>query len=132
VFCNDQPDDHQHLFFNCEFPAKIWNCLKCQACLENAPNEWDQLKEFMVNLHSSKSVWSIIQKLLIAACVYYVWQERNLRTFQQKNRNWEDVVKIIKEDIKYKLMSLNLKSKVGIVTANEFWKFLPKTNDEGH
>nr|GEY79048.1 hypothetical protein [Tanacetum cinerariifolium] len=50
-----------------------------------------------------------VDKLLVAATVYYVWQERNRRLFSQEKRTVEILCNQIKECVKSKLMSLHVK-----------------------
>ncbi|GJT18120.1 RNA-directed DNA polymerase, eukaryota, reverse transcriptase zinc-binding domain protein [Tanacetum coccineum] len=50
----------------------------------------------------------VVDKLLLAATVYYVWQERNRRLFSQEKRTVEILCNQIKECVKYKLMSLHV------------------------
>nr|GFC51421.1 hypothetical protein [Tanacetum cinerariifolium] len=36
VFCKKVPNSHDHLFFECEFSKKVWDCLKCMARMDHA------------------------------------------------------------------------------------------------
>lgn len=87
VFCKKVPDSNDHLLFECEFTKRIWSRLKSLVKLEFAPNKWSNILNFMVLRPFNKSIWSVLQRLLIGASIYYVWQERNLRIFQDKNRS---------------------------------------------
>nr|GEV06483.1 putative reverse transcriptase domain-containing protein [Tanacetum cinerariifolium] len=40
VFCKNVPDSHDHLFFECEYSKKIWDCLKCMVKMDYAPDRW--------------------------------------------------------------------------------------------
>ncbi|GJU30445.1 RNA-directed DNA polymerase, eukaryota, reverse transcriptase zinc-binding domain protein [Tanacetum coccineum] len=121
--CNVVQDSHEHLFFGCDFSTRVWECLKCMARLDNAPNSLHDLLSFMASRKINKSIWSIIQRLVIGAVVYYLWQERNLRHFQQKYRSVEVVCNLIQDIVMMRLMSLNIRSSKHACDAAELWKF---------
>ena len=52
--------------------------------LDNAPNSWHDILDYLMKRPIKKSIWSILQRLLLGASVYILWQERNLRTFQSR------------------------------------------------
>nr|GEY07236.1 hypothetical protein [Tanacetum cinerariifolium] len=88
VFCKDGPDSHNHLFFECGFPKEVW----CRPI--------------------NKSIWSILQRLLLGATVYTVWQERNLRMFQNRKRSVDMVCNIVKDMVRLRVLSLSLNPSV--------------------
>nr|GEU71745.1 hypothetical protein [Tanacetum cinerariifolium] len=108
VFCKKVPDSHDHLFFECEFSKKVWDCLKCMVRMDHAPDCWSEIKEFMMNRPINKSIWSILQRLLLGASIYFIWQERNGRMFQDKARSVETLICLIKETVRLRIMSLSL------------------------
>ena len=82
-----------------------------------------QIVDFIVNRPCNKSVWSIMQRLVIGAMVYVIWQERNLRTFQDKFRCIESVCCCIKEMVRNRLLSLKFKSSEQVLHAAKIWDF---------
>ncbi|PWA54454.1 RNA-directed DNA polymerase, eukaryota, Reverse transcriptase zinc-binding domain protein [Artemisia annua] len=81
TFCKVGPDSHDHLFFSCDFSRKIWCKLKYLVRMDCAPNDWQNLLNFMIKRPVNESIWSILQRLVLGACVYYIWQERNFQAF---------------------------------------------------
>jgi hypothetical protein len=71
----------------------------------------------------SKSIGVIIQKLMLGAIVYFIWQERNLRLFQNKNRNVEDLCNQIIEIVRLKLLGLKIKNSLKTVLLSKVWGF---------
>ncbi|GJT02688.1 hypothetical protein Tco_0823857, partial [Tanacetum coccineum] len=79
-------------------------------------NEIDKvLKGFLWNQSDSfngkaKLAWKVVcrpkkSRIGVAACVYNIWWQRNLRLFQNTTkRSEEDIVKVLKEEIRWKLM----------------------------
>ncbi|PWA42720.1 Phytosulfokine [Artemisia annua] len=88
-----------------------------------APKDLYQVLDVISASHINKSIWSVIQRLVLGAVVYVIWQERNLRIFQGKSRNEDVTCGIIKELVRFKLMSLKLKGSVQTLKAAEIWNF---------
>ncbi|GJR13403.1 putative RNA-directed DNA polymerase [Tanacetum coccineum] len=116
-------DNHNHLFFGCEFSSKVWNCLKGLMKLDNAPSDLYQVLDYILVRPLGKSVWSIIQRLGIGATVYFLWQERNLRMFQNKERSVDSVCCIIKDYVRLRLLSLKIKKSKQSLEAVGIWNF---------
>ncbi|GKD46818.1 hypothetical protein Tco_1271463, partial [Tanacetum coccineum] len=57
----------------------------------------------------NNNIWSIIRRLVCAAAVYFVWQERNKRMFGEEKRDSEELIKIVTESVTMKLMGLKVK-----------------------
>lgn len=128
-FCNTQKDSHNRLFFTCEFTQEIWSKLKEMARLDHAPDIWTDLIVFMQDRPINKSIWSIIQRLVLGSCVYYVWQERNMRIFQQKARTVEQLSELIKKTVRMKLLGLNIRwSRQSAAAASEIWELQLQTD----
>nr|XP_043612390.1 uncharacterized protein LOC122584241 [Erigeron canadensis] len=123
VFCKEGPDSHNHLFFNCDYPNKVWQKIKKLARLESAPNSWNDIVNFFVIRPANKTIWSIIQRLVLGAMVYFIWQERNLRSFKGKNRSVDDLCNIITAEVRFRLMGLRIKVTKQSVKAAEVWGF---------
>ena len=56
-------------------------------------------------------------KFSLAASVYFVWQERNLRIFKNEERDSSVLIKIIYDEIRAKLMSLKTKKSNAVNAA---------------
>ncbi|GJZ50627.1 ribonuclease H-like domain-containing protein [Tanacetum coccineum] len=61
-------------------------------------------------------------KLCLAAAVYYIWQERNLRLFNNDQRDKEVLINTIIEEIKAKMVSITVKNTDNVLQAEEEWK----------
>ncbi|GJZ25328.1 RNA-directed DNA polymerase, eukaryota, reverse transcriptase zinc-binding domain protein [Tanacetum coccineum] len=123
VFCRKVPDSHSHLFFECDFPKKIWCNLKEMVKLDHAPNSWPEILNFILKRPINKSIWSILQRLVLGACVYVVWQERNMRTFQNYSRSVEEVCSKIKDEVRLRVLSLSLNPSIQVYEAADLWNF---------
>nr|GEU97574.1 protein MOR1 isoform X2 [Tanacetum cinerariifolium] len=57
---------------------------------------------------------SVLRRIVVAAAVYYVWNEKNKRLFDRESRNVETITRLIIEYVKLKLMSLTVKQSVQV------------------
>ncbi|GJS75796.1 putative reverse transcriptase domain-containing protein [Tanacetum coccineum] len=123
VFFKNVLDSHDHLFFECEFSKKVWDSLKCMVRMDHALDCWSQIKEFMLKRPINKSIWSILQRLLIGASIYFIWQERNVRMFQDKSRSVEALTCLIKDTVRLRIMSVSLNDSTQVSEATSLWNF---------
>lgn len=72
-------------------------------------------------MHCKNNIKSVMSKIGTAACMYIIWHERNLRLFQDLKRNDETLLKVLNEEIKWKLMSLNVKKSVAVIQTYKIW-----------
>nr|GEZ71378.1 RNA-directed DNA polymerase, eukaryota, reverse transcriptase zinc-binding domain protein [Tanacetum cinerariifolium] len=71
----------------------------------------------------NRSIWSILQRLVIGSMVYFIWLERNLRRFQDKRRLAKDLCGIIRGNVRLRLMSLKIRKSVQVMEAAKLWYF---------
>ncbi|GKE26316.1 putative reverse transcriptase domain-containing protein, partial [Tanacetum coccineum] len=72
------------------------NCLKCMVRKEHAP---------------------------YGASIYFLWQERNIRMFQDKARSVDTLVALIKDTVRLRVMSLSLNDSAQVSEAANLWNF---------
>ncbi|GJT98866.1 hypothetical protein Tco_1094384 [Tanacetum coccineum] len=82
--CDGQPDSHEHLFFECTFAMQVWDSMKVMAGLSNVMGSITVIVDTLIPMSKHRSARSVIAKLVVAACCYYIWQERNFRLFKNK------------------------------------------------
>ncbi|XP_076949068.1 uncharacterized protein LOC143621587 [Bidens hawaiensis] len=118
-----QRDSHNHLFFECPYSRKVWMKLKNIGQLQNIPPNLAAGVEHLSKLPMRKSIKSIIQRLMLAAIVYFIWQERNLRLFEGRSRNDNDLCNIIKETVRLKLLGMTIKETTSSIKLSKDWGF---------
>nr|XP_043624069.1 uncharacterized protein LOC122595706 [Erigeron canadensis] len=119
--CKDGKECHDHLFFNCKYAAKIWTSLR--SCFWRMKEE-KSLKEIIqlnAGFRGKNNIGIVVNKLLIAAAVYYIWQERNCIIFQMKERSEEVVCSLMKDSIRNKLLSLRIRKTKIVINVGEQW-----------
>ncbi|GKC08702.1 RNA-directed DNA polymerase, eukaryota, reverse transcriptase zinc-binding domain protein [Tanacetum coccineum] len=94
-FCKDCKDSHSHLFFGCSIARRLWERLKGMAKLEH--------------------------RLVLGAFVYYIWQERNMRLFEEVKRTGEEIFKLVVESVRLRIMGLKLKTTKDVIEASKKW-----------
>lgn len=98
VLCQLQEKNREHVFMKCEYTKKIWNKL-FQWLQMQCPRARDgeQHNQWIITCSKGKSQQAQVFKIVFAEVVYQIWNERNLRVFEQRSRQW----KIIAKEITY-------------------------------
>nr|XP_043608802.1 uncharacterized protein LOC122580603 [Erigeron canadensis] len=107
--CDKQSDSMDHLFFRCEYSNYIWEEMKEYIEDKTIPNSWKDVKDWIIRKKSNNSAASVIQRLIVAACVYMIWKERNTRLFSKTQMPKEKVRDKIIEVVKIRFIRLRFK-----------------------
>ncbi|GJW28396.1 hypothetical protein Tco_0045271 [Tanacetum coccineum] len=108
--CETQPDSHDHLFFECVYSQQVWHGLKALAGLPNSSDAMDEVVSDILPFATRRTSKSIIAKLVVAATLYFIWQERNCHLFKKSKRTVNQVVECIMHTIRLKLLSCHFKT----------------------
>ncbi|GJS95673.1 RNA-directed DNA polymerase, eukaryota, reverse transcriptase zinc-binding domain protein, partial [Tanacetum coccineum] len=119
--CKKVPDSHEHLFFKCEYAQKVWKMVCNIAKLDLKENKWDKILEEMSKSNDNNNIWGVIRRLCLAAAVYFIWQERNMRLFNNCSRDENELFKTMCEEIKAKMVSLQVKQSKQVLQAEVEW-----------
>ncbi|GKD87070.1 RNA-directed DNA polymerase, eukaryota, reverse transcriptase zinc-binding domain protein [Tanacetum coccineum] len=119
--CMLTEDSHNHLFSECEFSNEVWNKVQTMINARGLKNLDSSMLKFS-NMPCTNSIWSIVRRLTIASTVYHIWQERNSRVFQQKNRSPGVLYQIIMDNVNCRLLSLKVKNSKAVKSVEELWK----------
>ncbi|GJS87130.1 hypothetical protein Tco_0769766 [Tanacetum coccineum] len=77
--------------------------------LLDTPNSLLQIVHYICDRPINYSEWSILQRIVFGALVYFIWLQRNLRHFQQQKRSLDELCSIIRENIRVRLISLKIR-----------------------
>lgn len=83
--------------------------MKSFAGFQDIPDSLDDVTRYLIPLSKSRSVKSVVSKLLFAASSYFIWQERNNRIFKHQRRSEVQVIDIIKSTVQLKLLTCKFK-----------------------
>ncbi|GKC82353.1 hypothetical protein Tco_1138070 [Tanacetum coccineum] len=89
--------------------------------MENISNVWANVISWISNKPASNKIWSIIQRLVFGAAIYFIWQERNSRIFQQMDRSEDSLFEVVVSTVRLRLRSLKLKQTPDVIDASEIW-----------
>ncbi|PWA80391.1 reverse transcriptase domain, Reverse transcriptase zinc-binding domain protein [Artemisia annua] len=123
LLCMVENETHSHLFFNCAYSRRLWERLKPMALLNSISNNWASIISGVTNRPAVNKIWSVIQRLVFGASIYFVWQERNMRYHQHKVREVDVLFDLIVETVRMKVRGLNLKSTNDVIKASGIWNF---------
>nr|GEU36022.1 hypothetical protein [Tanacetum cinerariifolium] len=118
--CDGQPDSHEHLFFDCGFSKQVWE-VKSLAGLPNVIGSILIIVDLLIPFAKQRSARSVVANLVVAACSYYIWQERNLRLFMNQKRSHSQVTDCIKSSIRLKLLSCTFKKSKDALLFKRLW-----------
>lgn len=94
-FCQHSFEDIPHLFFDCQFTGTIWRKVMSAIGIVGMPTQWDAVRRWLHRNAKGKSVRARTIKTAFSCTAYHVWQERNLRIFQQKSRSIDVLYAVI-------------------------------------
>ncbi|GKB52217.1 putative reverse transcriptase domain-containing protein [Tanacetum coccineum] len=120
--CELQPDSHEHLFFECSFSQQVWNHMKTYAGMDSSVPVFSHILASLIPIAKRRSDKSVIAKLVVAACAYFIWQERNWRLFKKNKRPMKQIIDCIMNSIRLKLLSCRFKKSNDGVLCSRLWK----------
>ena len=123
-FCHNGSNSHDHLFFECPYPNQVRSGLKPKLNLRVVSDNWTDIIRDFGQAAKGKSIWAIIRRLVLVGTVYHLWQERNDRIFKNKRRSYDMVVKTISDDVRSKILSLNLRHSPNVTHVRLVWNLL--------
>ena len=108
VLCSSQPETHDHLFFQCNFNKKVWSAVKNHAFIRWPVTTWPNLINWVCAVFKGKKdPQSHIAKTLLSTTIYYLWYERNNKTFKNTCNSHQQLTKDIIQCIGLHLLSDN-------------------------
>ncbi|KAL2224832.1 UNVERIFIED_CONTAM: hypothetical protein Sindi_2937000 [Sesamum indicum] len=83
---------HSHLFFQCRFSRQCLTDIRKRIRFQWPNRDWETDIEWATKKWRGKHIVNIAYRSLLAACVYYIWRERNLRRFEHTERTPNTIV----------------------------------------
>ncbi|GJV18645.1 hypothetical protein Tco_1367665 [Tanacetum coccineum] len=93
----------------CRITSKLWRSLKKQENFDFMPDNWDAIMAAMTQLRHNRSIKSVLRRIILAACIYFIWNERNKRLFTSDKKDSNDLTAEIVNYVRLKLTSLTVK-----------------------
>ncbi|GJX79146.1 RNA-directed DNA polymerase, eukaryota, reverse transcriptase zinc-binding domain protein [Tanacetum coccineum] len=130
ALCKGHAESHDHLFFNCPFSQAIWKELKMLMQFQGNANVWGDIIDELADKPNNSIIWSIVRRLCLTGVVYAIWKERNNRVFRDEECSWEVTLKMICENVRLRLMSLNVKNSKAVQQVAVKWNVTLNTKLE--
>ncbi|GKD23870.1 hypothetical protein Tco_1225573 [Tanacetum coccineum] len=109
--------------------GKVWKKVCTLARMKFKVDTWENLVEELSSNQNSRNVWTVIRNLCLAA-VYYIWQERNVRLFQNNKREANDLTDLMIDELKAKMVYIAVKNSNNVLLAESTWNVnLPEDID---
>ncbi|GJX07986.1 hypothetical protein Tco_0195918 [Tanacetum coccineum] len=121
TLCETQMDTHEHLFFECSFSQQVLYHMKMYADIAS-DHVFSHIVADLLSFANRRSSRSVISKLVVAACAYFIWQERNSRLFKKKKRLVKQVADCIYVSIRLKLLSSRFKRSTESLMFARLWQ----------
>nr|GEU47326.1 reverse transcriptase domain, reverse transcriptase zinc-binding domain protein [Tanacetum cinerariifolium] len=108
-------DSHDHLFFQCKYAMKAWKGISSLSFRMGKQYRLEDQVNSIVRNNMENSFGQVVDKLILAASVYYIWKERNWRIFKDKKRTVEYLIKQIKNSVKEKFLTMKVKNSKNVI-----------------
>ncbi|KAJ0833348.1 putative RNA-directed DNA polymerase [Helianthus annuus] len=122
LLCYENVDSHDHLFFECKLSSEIWCTVRSKVGMDTVEPRWTEIVDWLKHRSRSKSARNLLCKLIVAASMYVIWQERNNRLFKNHARPPDIISKAVIERVRYKLMGLRFKNTIRVRELLEKWE----------
>ncbi|GKA39579.1 hypothetical protein Tco_0732130 [Tanacetum coccineum] len=109
LLCKSQQDSHEHLFFECAYSSSVWQNVLNVAGISGVSSQWDDIMLWLLPISKSKTVISIVGRLIVAATSYFLWREQNDRIHGKGDKKVEQVSKYVADSVRLKLASIKFK-----------------------
>ncbi|XP_071741182.1 uncharacterized protein [Rutidosis leptorrhynchoides] len=122
VLCDKVNDSVNHLFFSCEYSLKVWSSLKHYLLFKGLSNCLIEIIQSLAQYPYTSNIWCILNRIVLAACVYYIWQERNYRIFKKAQRSEGILSDEIVKFVQIKMLTFRVKQSKAVKCAAKIWK----------
>ena len=123
--CESGIDSLNHLFFECSYSVKVWEAVQIKAGI-SLPTRWDNIIERMKRIKHDRTIKNIVMRLSLAACVYFIWSERNRRIFSNERLDHKELTTTVINHMRLNLSSLNVRKTAQTTEVSKQWEVIMK------
>ncbi|XP_071697482.1 uncharacterized protein [Rutidosis leptorrhynchoides] len=106
----------------CPLCEQVWNLVSRHMDFPIVCEEWRDFRAILSPFADRNIARIIIVKLLFAASVYCIWNERNARFFKKRKSSCKQIYDLIYRKIRLKIMSIRWKSTPQVLRLKSDWK----------
>ncbi|XP_059636522.1 uncharacterized protein LOC132278689 [Cornus florida] len=123
ILCRSEDETHEHLFFKCSYSTYIWNYVQHTCRFYCGELSQTFIARWIENVWNDNynSMDAITARLYFSTTIYFIWKERNKRTYAGKFSSPQVVWKLIEDYIRCRLLSLRFKdSRISRIMAADW------------
>ena len=123
ILCSEGAiETHGHLFFQCRFSRQCLVAIRRMVRFYWPNRDWQTDVEWASLRWRGKHIVNMSYRALLAAFVYHIWRERNLRRFEHTERTATTMALLIVEDIRQRILSITLPTSVSTRALFRLWR----------
>ncbi|XP_075074519.1 uncharacterized protein LOC142162107 [Nicotiana tabacum] len=97
--CNEVEETIDHLLFKCRIAGGIWNKLLQWHGITRTSMEGQREIQWAEGKATGNNAHAQVYRLTLACAMYHIWNERNIRVFQEQQKTVEVIVSQIVQEI---------------------------------
>ncbi|KAL2230832.1 UNVERIFIED_CONTAM: hypothetical protein Sindi_1677600 [Sesamum indicum] len=122
VLCNkDMVESHKHLFFRSRHSRRCISSVRQLTWFPWPNRDWARDIDWGMKKWRGKHIINVAYRALLGSCVYHIWKERNMRRFEHEERLASTLAMLIIEDIRHRIISIELASSASTRTLYRQW-----------
>ncbi|GJZ77252.1 reverse transcriptase domain, reverse transcriptase zinc-binding domain protein [Tanacetum coccineum] len=102
----------------------VWDHMKIYDGLPSVVASLDSIVTYLIPISQKRFARIVIAKLVLAASCYFIWHERNCRLFKNQKRSQDQIIEVIKCNVRLKLVTCKFKSTTNVKAFLHLWKLL--------
>ncbi|CAA7045062.1 unnamed protein product [Microthlaspi erraticum] len=114
LFCGERDETRDHLFFACPYSYTLWSSLGGLLMTSASTPDWVDTLSFIIS-QGSRTMDSVLLRLLFQTSIYHVWRERNARerNARRHRTSWiplEHLARYVDKAMRNQISSLNYRA----------------------
>lgn len=120
ILCKNGAETRNHLFFECDYAAQIWECM-VKGILKSAyTNTWDEIIE-IISDDKREKLSRFCLRYAFQAVLYAIWMERNRVIHGEKMKPISILKKMIDKGIRNRITLMSRERKRGMEKLMQYW-----------
>ncbi|GKE54784.1 hypothetical protein Tco_1489940 [Tanacetum coccineum] len=106
--------------------TNVWEHFQKFTYISNISSDLNSIVGFITPLAKMRTIRNVIFKLVFATSSYFIWQERNNRLFNKTKMTHDQLIEIVKNNVRLKLLTCSFKKTANGQLLFDIWK-LPES-----
>ncbi|XP_039045886.1 uncharacterized protein LOC120185854 [Hibiscus syriacus] len=99
VNCRDDQETRNHIFCQRTLAVRLWSSVLSLNSVKNTSSTWEEMVNRASSTWKGKSLLITILKISWTTYIYTLWEERNHRIFQGRQRSTDELFNVIIEAV---------------------------------